>query len=443
MCKILRTVILIACAAGLPAQHSKNLSENAKATAEINQEIDRFSTTLAQIKLFYINDIPYKQLITNSLKGMANRLDPHSQYLSEIEWQNLNTEISGEYVGIGLSVIPEEGLLRVISPNDNSPAKEAGIKSNDIIFKIDNHLISQIGVENALKKMQGKPNTFVKISIYRPSDKSINNLELKRRKFDVFSISKKLINENILYLRIPAFNEKTADELKQNLQNTKAEGLIIDLRSNPGGTLTAAVDVCDLFLDKNKIKNIKGRNGSIVEIRGRIKEYDAKFYPHQGEILANTPIIILINHGSASAAEIVAGVLSTYHRAITIGTKTFGKGSVQTLMPNEGAALKITTALYYLPDNKTIQGTGIKPDIYVKELNIPKTNDEQSMLELITEASLANKITPNKEDIRDEKLNSREIDELAHTDFQLYQAAKILETILLDRAKNNQSNPIL
>lgn len=436
MRKLLGLLAILAINGQLFAKSNES-TEQTKAMIEINQEIERFSNALAQIKLFYINDIPYKQLITNSLKGMTTRLDPHSDYLSENEWHNLNTEINGEFVGIGVSVIPEEGMLRVISPTDNSPAKLAGIQSNDIIFKVDNSIISQIGIENAMKQIHGKPNSIVKISTFRPSTKEIKQLQLKREKIDAYPVTKKIINNNLTYIRIPLFSEKTAAELKQALKTEKAEGLIIDLRDNPGGTLSAAVDVSDLFLDSNKTKNNKDRNGSIVEIKGRIKDYDTKFMPHPGAILKNTPIVVLVNHGSASASEIVAGALSSYHRAIVIGTNTFGKGSVQTVLPNNGAALKITTALYYLPNNKTIQGSGVSPDIFVKQVNVPKTNEEQSMLELINEASLNNSIKASKKDTADQMLNSEEIDELAHTDFQLYQAAKVLETVVLERTKSS------
>lgn len=411
-------------------QNHAILSEEQKA---INHEIERFSTTLAQIKTFYIYDMPYKDLITNSLKGMASRLDPHSNYLTEDEWNLLNNDATGEYVGIGVSIIPEDGLLRVISAIDNSPAKAAGIKSNDVIFKVGNDLISNIGIEAALKKIQGKPDTKVSISVFTPSTKSINKLSIKRKRMDNYPITSKMINHNLLYARLPMFTEKSAQELRQVIKQNQADGLILDLRNNPGGILSAAVDVSDLFLDQTMVNTNKKRNGTIVAIKGRIPEYDAEFTPTAGDILQKKPIFILINHGSASASEIVAGALQSYHRAIILGTDTFGKGSVQTVLPNHGSALKITTALYYLPDNRAIQGYGIHPDIKIKQIKTTKVDQEKNMLEIINEASYSNAIKPQNMDTADQQLNSQELENLAYNDFQLYQAAKILETVIVER----------
>ena len=424
--RTIKFIIILACLSCLAA-NQKQTEQN-----KINKEIDRFSTTLAQIKLFYIKDISYKELISNSLKGMATSLDPHSTYLDETEWQNLNSDMTGEYVGIGVSVIPEDGLLRVITPLDNSPAKTAGIESNDVIFQVNNDLISNLGIDIALKKIQGKPNTSVQLSIYRPETKEVKKIKITRKKIESYPITEKDIN-NIKYIRIPLFTEKTASELKQTLKKSKNyEGIIIDLRNNPGGILSSAVDVCDLFLDKDKIANNKTRNGNIVSIKGRVPEFNTEFKPHTQALIPNTPLIILVNHGSASASEIVAGTLSSYHRALSLGTTTFGKGSVQTVLPNNGTALKITTALYYLPNSKTIQGTGIKPDIYTKQIQVAKNNKEKSMQEIINEASLKNSIQARTDEI-DKKLNSKQVEELAYNDFQLYQAVKVLETMILSK----------
>lgn len=424
---ILNLIITISCFA-------KN-SENNNIDEAIKNNLLRYSEALSQIKTFYIKDLSYKELIDNSIKGMTSLLDPHSEYLTESEWHNLNDDIAGDFVGIGISTIAENGLLRVISPLDNSPAFKAGIKTNDVIFKINDKLVSTLGVDNSIKNIKGKENTTVKVSIYRPENKKIIELNLTRKRMDNYPVTSKIINKNLLLARIPAFNEKTANELKRTILKNSFDALILDLRNNPGGLLTSAVEICDLFLDKSEVDRDKTKNGTIVSIKGRLKEFNSEFRPHNGQIATNKPIVILINHGSASASEIVSGALKDYHRAIVVGTPSFGKGSVQTILPNKKSALKITTALYHLPNGETIQALGVKPDILVSQIKIAKNDVEKTMYELINEASNTNHIKASKADEKDIMLNGSEINKLAYEDFQLYQAAKIAETMIVSYRK--------
>lgn len=411
---------------------SLSMSAASKSQATKNKEmkqddVKKFAVAIAQIKHFYITDLSYNKLITNSLKGMVRGLDPHSDYLTEEELKQLNTDLKGEFAGIGISIIPEDGLIRVISAIDESPAEKAGIKGNDIIFKVNGKLVSSTGIDNALKNIKGKPGTKANISVFRPDTKKILNLEIARKIMKNYPVKSKIIGDNLLYIRIPMFNEKTLSEIKTAINKASFEGVIIDLRNNPGGLLSAATDISDLFLDA---KRMTLHNKRILSIKGRVKEFNTTFTAHDGDIIQNRPVVILINHGSASASEIVAGALENHHRAIVVGTKSFGKGSVQTVIPSVDSALKITTALYYLPNNTAIQARGIEPDIYVSQLKI--IPEEKNMNDIISEASNESHIK-NETDSFDAKLNNKSISKLAAKDFQLYQAAKILETIILER----------
>lgn len=397
------------------------------------KDIDQFATVMAQIQYYYIDPVPYSQLFTNAIHGMVSQLDPHSTYLPANDLKSLMHDTHGEYAGIGISINVEDGLLRVITPIDDSPAFKAGILPNDIIFKVNSKMITEIGVDKALENIQGKPGTRVTISVYRPKTKNIKKFTIKRDKLKIETVKTKIINRNLALIRISSFGEKTTNELKSAIKklkkNKNIQGYILDVRNNPGGLLHTAVETTDLFIDSRKHKN-----HTIVSTKGRLKMMDTVANATPGDIIPNKPIVVLINHGSASASEILAAALSDYNRAITMGTQTFGKGSVQTILPtSDDAAIKLTTALYYTPNGESIQAKGVKPDIIVQPLQLKeKTNDDRTMHDLINEASLDNHIA-NKDrvDTGKKDLNTADLDVLAREDFQLYQAAKVLETMLL------------
>lgn len=390
-------------------------------------EFDNFAVALAQVKTFYIKDVPYDRLLTEAMRGMTRSLDPHSDYLTKKDLAELNKNIKGEYAGIGVYIIPEDGFIKVIAPLDNSPAKAAGIKSGDIIFKVNDKLVNDIGIDVALKNIQGKPGTKVKLATFTPESKKINNYNIIRKKMPVSPVEAKMLGDNILYIRVPMFNENTSKGIKTALAKFKYDGIIIDLRDNPGGLLSQAAESSDLFLDAKKLNKFNKR---IVSVKGRVKEFDVELTAHDGDLANAKPIVIIINQGSASASEILSGALQNYHRAIVVGSQSFGKGSVQTVIPGNDFAVKITTALYHLPNDETIQAIGIQPDILVEQLDV--TPKKKSLTDIITEASNINHIK-NKNDSYDLKLNNKQINEIATKDFQLYQSAKILETVILAR----------
>ncbi len=402
-------------------------------TQSIEQkDIDQFATVMAQIQHYYIEPVDYHTLFTHAIHGMVNKLDPHSMYLPPAELHDLFDNTQGEFAGIGISLTVEDGLLRVITPIDDSPAAKADIQSNDIIFKVNDQLISQIGPEKALVAIKGKKGTTVRVTTYRPSTKDVKEHTLIRDNVSVQSVHYKRLN-NLARIRISSFGEKTTQELRTILKKTQRDktiqGYIIDLRNNPGGLLHTAVETTDLFLDAKRLKD-----KTIVSTKGRIEAMDTIANATAGDVINNAPLVVLINHGSASAAEIMSAAISEHHRGITLGTQTFGKGSVQTILPTSNdSAIKLTTALYYTPSGKSIQATGVRPDIVVKQVGIQNEHTEKSIHDVITEASLSNHISAQKEGTitAETALNSKALDEIIHKDFQMYQAAKILETIII------------
>ena len=414
-------------------------------TADEN-DIMRFTGTIALIKDFYVQSTQDKQLLENAIRGMVNGLDPHSEYLDQESYKTLMMTTSGEFGGIGIEVAPEFGVLKIISPIDDTPAQKVGLKAGDYVVALDGKLVSEMSLKEAIEKMRGKSGTEMTLTILRKGNKSPLVFKLTREMIHIQSVKSKMLDNNVGYVRITQFQEPSAklmQEAIRNLQrqsNNHLSGVILDLRNNPGGLLESAVGVADTFLDSNTLKN--RFNNVIVYTDGRLPEAQYKAKATTGDILNGAPLIVLINSGSASASEIVAGALQDYHRAVIIGETSFGKGSVQTVLPlDKNHAIKLTTALYHTPSGRVIQNVGIIPDIAVENLKIQKNaaNDDLAMIEPLKEYQLKNHIATTDSNPLNATLQAQNDFALASEDFQLFQALKILRTMHVVGQMQNQS----
>ena len=403
---------------------------SAKAEESINEkQIERFATAITQINHYYIDKVSYTNLFDNAIRGMLTSLDPHSDYLSPKDIKDLQLSTTGEYAGIGIEIIPENGLIKVISPLDDTPAAKAGIQPGDIIIQINQQLVKDISTEEAIKMIQGKVGTTVNLTVLRESNSDTLSFDITREVIQVKSVRSDFYRDKTAYIKIAAFGDNTTAELKEQLthlmQTNHTTGLIIDLRNNPGGTLNSAIETSDLFLDKGKLQY----NNLIVYTKGRLDIDNMEAYATSGDITNGLPIVVLINNGSASAAEILAGALKDQKRAIVLGTQSFGKGSVQTVIPIDyESAIKLTTALYYTPSGNSIQATGIIPDVYAPYTAIPNSNKKIGFdtLNNLQEKHLSNHIASTN--TNDSALHTKSQQALlAHKDFQLYQALNLID----------------
>jgi carboxyl-terminal processing protease len=337
-------------------------------------DLDLFRDALKQVEKSYVEPVKSDELVKDALKGMLTRLDPHSDYMDQEQYQQMTAVTRGQFGGIGVELTLESRVPEVIAPIDGTPAAEAGVEPGDRITKIDAQSTTGMDVEEIVKRLRGAPGTKVNLTISR-NDKAPFDLTLVRTIIHVVSVKSDLKGDDIGYVRIAAFTESTPAELANAVSRLKdrahgrLNGLILDLRNDPGGLLDAAVEVSGDFID----------GGVVVTTRGRTGQDDHVYRaPATGDLLRGTPVVVLINSASASAAEIVAGALQDHHRATVMGTRSFGKGSVQTIIPLEGqGALRLTTALYYTPSGRSIQGQGIAPDIIV---SLPKSQQVANAL---------------------------------------------------------------
>lgn len=331
------------------------------AEVEGYENIKVFTEVLSMVKKNYVEDIKTKDLIYGAIKGMLNSLDPHSSFMTPEGYKEMQVDTKGEFGGIGIQIGIKDGILTVIAPIEDTPAYNAGIKAGDRIIKIDELSTKDMGLLDAVNKMRGRKGTPVKITIMREEWKEPKDFSIERDIIKVKSVKSKMLEEGIGYVKITQFQEQTANDLSQalaKLSDDKANSLILDLRNNPGGLLNSAVDVAGQFLPSGKlVVYTKDRAGEKVEYKtgGQHPYYDRQ------------TMIVLVNQGSASASEIVAGAMKDWHRAVVLGIQTFGKGSVQSVIPlSDGSGLRLTTARYYTPSGTSIQSTGIIPDIVVK-----------------------------------------------------------------------------
>lgn len=419
----------------IPAQGFS--AEEADATKRIPMEdVQRFSNALSQIKKYYVKPTEDKELFDNAIRGMLNGLDPHSTYLDEEAFRELQMSTSGEFGGLGIEVTMENGVIKVITPLVDSPAFLAGIKASDYIIKLGNKSVQGLSLQEAVNLMRGKAGTPINLTIVRTGENKPLNFSLVREKILIKSVKSKILNNNYAYVRLTQFQALTAQDMEKAITHLKQQakgklkGLILDLRNNPGGLLDSAIQVSDAFMDNNK----QGAQELIVYTQGRLPGSKFTALANPGDILAKAPMIVLINNGSASASEIVAGALKDNKRAIIVGTRSFGKGSVQTVLPiDEKRAIKLTTALYYTPSGTSIQAKGITPDIIVEEVAVPKV-DTKNQFSGFSEADL-NGHLPVKNDKSEAAApilsSSQEDDALLHNDYQLYAALTILKGLVL------------
>ena len=332
------------------------------AELDIYKKIDLFGEVLEKINKQYVDEIDQSEGMDSAINGLLQSLDPYSSYMSPEIFQEMQTETSGEFGGLGIEVSMEAGVVKVITPIDDTPASKAGIKAGDYIVKIDNVQVQGKSLSEAVDLMRGLVGTDIELTVRRRGVKKALTFNITREIIEVQSVKSDLLENNIGYIRLTSFNDNSSDQIKKKIkklkENENLKAFILDLRNNPGGLLTQAIKISDFFLD----------NGEIVSTKSRKKSENRKWFARKGDITDGKTLVVLINYGSASASEIVAGALKDHKRAIILGENSYGKGSVQSIIPlkNKGA-IRLTVAKYYLPSGKSISEVGVRPDIEVNE----------------------------------------------------------------------------
>ena len=425
-------------------------SDAEEANKASDDDINRFTNTIVLIKDFYVKKVGDRTLLDDAIRGMVSGLDPHSEYLDTQAYKALLMTTSGEFGGLGIEVTPEYGILKIVSPIDDTPASKADIRASDYIVAINGKLVSEMNLQEAVEQMRGKPGSSVTLSILRKGEKKPLTFKLTRETIHITSVKSHMLDNNFGYIRITQFQEPTGKLLKSAITDLKKQnkgklkGIILDLRNNPGGLLDSAVQVADTFLEKKELKN--NYKDVIVYTEGRLPEAQYSAKASAGDMLGGAPIVILINNGSASASEIVAGALQAYQRALIVGTTSFGKGSVQTVIPLDKLhALKLTTALYHTPSGRIIQNVGIVPDVLIEDLKIEKTltDDDIAMLEPIKEYQLKNRLEGAEKNPGLPAVLAKSELGLASKDYQLFEALKILRTMYRLEAMNKPILPLV
>jgi carboxyl-terminal processing protease len=367
---------------------SSAASSGAKKEALPLEDLQRFTTVVENIRNYYVDSATDKALFDNAIRGMLSGLDPHSSYMDPTEFSDLKISTTGEFGGLGIEVTLEEGFIRVISPIDDTPAQKSGLQAGDLIIRLDDTPVKGLSLRKAVDLMRGKAGSPINLTIIRKGENKPLKIKVTREVIRVKSVRSKLLEPGYAYLRVSQFQSQTGDEVMSSVKKLMDEapkkqlkGLILDLRNNPGGILEASVKVASTFLNRNDLKY----DGLVVYTKGRIEGSEIREKAQFSDLLKKAPLIVLVNGGSASASEIVAGALQDHKRAIILGEKTFGKGSVQTVLPlQDHYGLKLTTALYYTPAGRSIQATGIEPDLVVKDLKIPVQSQEDKDKEKFT-----------------------------------------------------------
>jgi len=400
-------------------------------------ELSTFTEVFANIKNNYVEPIDDRTLLDNAIRGMLSGLDPHSAYLDTEAFDELQVGTSGEFGGLGIEVGMEDGFVKVISPIDDTPAQKAGIESGDLIIRLDETPVKGLTLKEAVDIMRGKPGSVIVLTVVREGKDKPFKVSIERAVIKVKSVKTKNFDDGFAYVRITQFQSNTSENLIDAIDELKAKndgklnGLVLDLRNNPGGVLSAAVGVSDAFLEK----------GLIVYTEGRVDDSELKFKATPTDVIKGAPIVVLINGGSASASEIVAGALQDHKRAVIMGTKSFGKGSVQTIIPmKDNTALKLTTARYYTPSGRSIQAQGIEPDILTE--NVKLASVEEPEFEPLKEADLTRHLENNEakgkngkdttaSDTSPDEDSDNSIATLASKDYQLYEALNLLKGLYI------------
>ena len=394
---------------------------------EVYKYLNLFGEAFEKIKNNYVEEVTVKKLIESAIDGMLNSLDPHSSYLNTEELDELRVQTKGEFGGLGIEVTLENGLVKVISPIDDTPAERAGVRSGDMITHLDDEPVLGMTLSEAVSIMRGKVGSKIKLRVSRNEVESLD-IEITRAIIELKAVKSRL-EDNIGYIRVSSFNQKVDQEIIKAIKSfdkqkeNKIVGYVLDLRNNPGGLLDQAINVTDIFLEK----------GEIVSTRGRKKSEGNRYNAVKNDLINGLPLVVLINQGSASASEIVAGALQDHKRAIIMGTKSFGKGSVQTIIPSgENVAIKLTTARYYTPLGRSIQQTGIDPDILVEQAELKKIDQISNRQESDLRGSIK-----NEQAVKEDENKEKSDDKPSFEDYQLSRALDLISAISI--LKENES----
>ena len=400
--------------------------DSAPATLPV-EELRTFSDVFGRIKNDYVVDVDDKELIENAIRGMLSGLDPHSAYLDAEQFTELQVGTTGQFGGLGIEVGMENGFVKVIAPIDDTPAQRAGVEAGDLVIRLDDTPVKGMTLNEAVKIMRGKPGSDIELTIVREGVDQPLKINITRDIIKVKSVRARMLEPGYGYLRISQFQSKTAENMVDAIDKLKKEnkgaldGLVLDLRNNPGGVLNGAVAVSDAFLKK----------GMIVYTEGRIADSRLRFNATPDDVIDGAPLVVLVNQGSASASEIVAGALHDHMRAIIVGVKTFGKGSVQTILPlSSESALKLTTARYFTPSGNSIQAEGITPDIELESVKVASVDRD---IEPLKEANLTGHLENGNGNDKDGKDGDDKDEETlsASDDYMLYEALNLLKGLAI------------
>ncbi len=399
------------------------------------EQMRTFTDVFTRIKNDYVEEVSDDELLEHAIRGMLQGLDPHSAYLNTEEFNELRIGTTGEFGGLGIEVGMEDGFVKVVSPIDDTPAAKAGVLAGDLIIRLDDTPVKGLSLNDAVKLMRGKPGSELTLTIIREGADKPLSIDIERAVIKTTSVRHRMLDEDFGYLRISNFQTKTTADLlkavkKMNKENDGLKGLVLDLRNNPGGVLSGAVGVSDAFLN----------DGMIVYTDGRENDSKLRYDATDGDILDGAPLIVMVNGGSASASEIVAGAMQDHGRAIVLGSKTFGKGSVQTIQDlPAGGAVKLTTSRYFTPKGRSIQALGIEPDISTKPGSWTRPDDEDGYTPL-TESSLRGALsntTVDEDEATEEEAEAAKEDNLVYDDYQLFEALNLLKGLAILNKKSS------